>query len=223
MGKKTLSPQGVKEARINLECLMDDLDFSGSLKAKDYEAMCQPLIARLRKPIEMALEEAKLKPSDLASAEIVGGSTRIGCVKRELINILGMNLSTTMNADEAVARGAALQSAILSPRFKVLPYEIQEAQPYPIKLSWDESAAADAEGGENGDSTNSVTMFGRGLNFPIVRRVTLKRAGKFNVKCSYDSSGTNYGLCEGTNVDICGFSIQAPEGESKKVRVNVKQ
>lgn len=229
--KKTLSPHGVKEARINLECLMDDLDFSSSLKAKEYEALCQPLIARLRKPIEMALEEAKLKPSDLASAEIVGGSTRIGCVKRELINILGMSLSTTMNADEAVARGAALQSAILSPRFKVLPYEIQEAQPFPIKICWDEQTdnnkqqgvEVDGDADGTGMPTNSVVMFDRNLNFPIVRRVTLRRAGEFSVTSSYDESSLQYGLFKDTPRQISSFQIKSQPGDLKKVRVNVKQ
>lgn len=221
--KKTLSPQGVKEARISLECLMDDFDYSAILKADEYEEMCQPLLARLEAPVQKALEEAKLSPSELASVEIVGGSTRIGSIKKTLMKILGVNtLSMTMNADEAVSRGAALQSAILSPRFKVLPYEIQESQPYPIKLSWDEGAAGDAiDGEDDAAATNSVIMFDRGLNFPIVRRVTLKRAGQFNVNCSYDATSESYGLNGGGN--ICDFSIAAPEGDLRKIRVNVKQ
>lgn len=218
--KKTLSPQGVKEARISLECLMDDFDFNITLTAVEYESLVASLLARLSKPISRALEEAKVTAADLASIEIVGGSTRVGCVKRAISEFLGgATLSTTMNADEAVARGAALQSAILSPRFKVLPYEIQESQPYPIKLSWDEDEAV----GEDGAPTNSVVMFDRGLNFPIVRRVTLKRAGAFDVKCSYDASATGFGHPDGVSKDICTFKIVAPPGDLKKVRVNVKQ
>jgi len=222
--KKTLSPQGVKEARMSLECLMDDFDFSAILKAEEYEAMIKPLLDRLAKPVERCLEEAKLTAADLSSIEIVGGSSRIGSVKRTLSNVLGgATLKTTMNADEAVARGAALQSAILSPRFKVLPYEIQEFQPFPIKLSWDEEAADAVEGDEDGAPANSVVMFDRGLNFPIVRRVTLKRAGEFAVKCSYDDAATNVGIRPDVSKDICTFKISAPEGAVKKVRVNVKQ
>jgi heat shock protein 4 len=127
-----------------------------------------------------------------------------------------------MNADEAVARGAALQSAILSPRFKVLPYEIQESQPYPIKLSWDEVAEV-TEGDDEATPSNSVVMFDRGLNFPIVRRVTLKRAGEFAVKCSYDDAATQFGIRSDVTKDICTFKITAPAGDLKKVRVNVKQ
>jgi heat shock 70kDa protein 4 len=227
--KKTLSPQGVKEASINLECLMDDLDFHIMLQASDYEAMCAPLIARFEGPIKKTLEEAKLTSQDLASVEIVGGSTRIGFVKKKLMQILNVNnLSTTMNADEAVARGAALQSAILSPRFKVLPYDIEEFNPLPVKVSWDEEKGTAAEKGVEveGDAegaelpTNEVTMFPRGLNFPVVRRVTLRRAGDFTVNSSYEKSA---GLEVGSTIDISSWVIKASPGAEKKVRVNIKQ
>jgi heat shock protein 4 len=230
--KKTLSPQGVREASVNLECLMDDFDFHIMLQANDYEAMCAPLLARLEGPITKALEEAKIESKDLDSVELVGGTTRIGFVKDRLMAILKVNtLSTTMNADEAVARGAALQSAILSPRFKVLPYEIVECQPLPIKLAWDEEKGNSGEKGVEVDGeadgaempTNSVVMFSRGLNFPIVRRVTLRRSGDFTVDSSYDASAANFGFEVGSTLDIAKWTIKGPSGDEKKVRVNVKQ
>ncbi len=225
--KKTLSPQGVREASINLECLQDDLDFNMMLKAADYEAMCSPLLAKLESPIQKTLAEAKLTAADLSSVEIVGGSTRIGFLKKKLKEILGVpTLSTTMNADEAVSRGAALQSAILSPRFKVLPYEIIEYGTLPIKLSWDEEKSeqgmeVDTEGADM--PANSVVMFSRGLNFPIVRRVTLRRNGEFKVCSSYDASAATYGLEAGATQEVSNWNIKLPAGEEKKVRVNVKQ
>lgn len=227
--KKTLSPAGVKEARINLEMLMDDLDFSAVLTAQEYEEMCAPLLARLNPPIQAALTEAELSPKDLSSVEIIGGGSRVGCVKRALADILGLDasatnngLSTTMNADEAIARGAALQSAILSPRFKVLPYEIIESQPFPVKISWegDGSDVAPVEGEEPKDS---VVMFDRGSNFNIVRRVTLRRSGEFVVSASYDDSASKYQFPESESKDIVQFKIKAPEGNDNKIRVNVKQ
>jgi heat shock protein 4 len=230
--KKTLSPAGVKEARINLECIMDDLDFGISLKANEYKEMCQPLLDRLAAPINRALEESGLKASDLTSVEIVGGATRVGSVKETIAGVLGLDLkavnnglSTTMNADEAVARGCALQSAILSPRFKVLPYEVIEYQPFPIKIEWDgaddgmevEANSADPQ------PTNSVVMFERGCNFPIVRRVTLKKSGKFSVSASYHESADNFQYPDGVDKNIATFQINAPADAEAKIRVNVKQ
>lgn len=231
--KKTLSPAGVKEARINLECLMDDFDFGVSLKAEEYRAMCEPLLARLAAPIERALAETSLTSADLTSVEIVGGATRVASVKQTLATILGLDakavnngLSTTMNADEAVARGCALQSAILSPRFKVLPYEVIEYQPFPIKIEWDGTHEAgmevDAEE-PNPTPTNSVVMFERGCNFPIVRRVTLRRSGKFTVDAMYDESSEQYQFPKGTSKGIASFHINAPPDTDCKIRVNVKQ
>jgi len=232
--KKTLSPSGVKEVRMQMECIMDDLDFGITLKATEYEEICKPLLDRLAAPIQRALEETKLTASDLASIELVGGGTRVGCVKRTLSSVLGLDmkainngLSTTMNADEAVARGAALQSAILSPRFKVLPYEIIEYQPFPIKIAWDadeEAEGIEVEGQAEGNPmpTNSVIMFERGSNFPCVRRVTLRRNGDFKVAASYDETASTYQLSESTSKDIASLNIKAPAGAENKIRVNVK-
>jgi len=221
--KKTLSPAGVKEARINLESIMDDLDFNCVLTAAEYEEMCADLLARLNPPIQRALAETELSASDMSSIEIVGGGSRVGCVKRTLAKILGLDasatnngLSTTLNADEAIARGAALQSAILSPRFKVLPYEIIECTPFPVNIAWD--GEVEEEGG-----TNSVVMFDRGSNFNVVRRVTLRREGEFVVNASYADTADNFEFPAGVSKDIATFKIKAPKGNDNKIRVNVKQ
>jgi heat shock 70kDa protein 4 len=149
-----------------------------------------------------------------------------------LMDILNVSsLSTTMNADEAVARGTALQSAILSPRFKVLAYTIVDYQPLPIKLTWDQEKGSSAEqgveveGDADGSDTpaNSVVMFNRGLDFPIVRRVTLRRTGDFNVSCMYDPSATRFGLPVDSTHQITDWTIKAPPGDEKKIRVNVKE
>ena len=236
--KKTLSPAGVREARISLESLMDDFDFSCTLTDVEYEALCAPLLARLAAPIERALAETKLKAKDLNCVEIVGGGSRVGCLKRTLASILGLDqsatnngLSTSMNSDESVARGAALQSAILSPRFKVLPYEIIEYQPYPVKVSWDGEASNEQEEGVEVEGqadgtvmpTNSVIMFGRGSNFPVTRRVTLRRSGEFIVNVAYDETAMKLDFLQGRSTDIACFKIKAPSGPANKVRVNIKE
>lgn len=73
---------------------------------------------------------------DVYSVEIVGGSSRIPSLKNMVTEIFGKEPSTTLNADEAVARGCALQCAILSPTFRVRDFSIVDTQPYPITLCW---------------------------------------------------------------------------------------
>ena len=86
--KKTLSPAGVKEARINLECLVDEYDFNGKLTSDAFEEMCADLLGRLEGPIKRCLEESGVELEKIASVELVGGGTRVGCVKRQLSEIL---------------------------------------------------------------------------------------------------------------------------------------
>ena len=88
-----------------------------------------------------------LKVSDIEAVEIVGGSTRIPAVKDIIKKIFAKEISTTLNADEAVARGCALQCAMLSPTFRVREFVVTDAVPYPIFLTW-KSPNVDDEGYE---------------------------------------------------------------------------
>jgi hypothetical protein len=56
--KKTLSPAGVTEAAVNIECLMDELDLNVKVTIEDFESRAQPLLARLEGPIRQALAGA---------------------------------------------------------------------------------------------------------------------------------------------------------------------
>jgi len=85
----------------------------------------------------------ELKLEDIHSVEIVGGSTRIPALKHLIKSVFGRDPSTTLNQDEAVARGCALQCAILSPAFKVRDFSITDLQPYPIKIIWDANSGED--------------------------------------------------------------------------------
>merc|ERR1712176_473156 len=85
----------------------------------------------------------------------------------------------------------------------------------------EEGMEVDVEGADM--STNSVVMFDRGLNFPIVRRVTLRRNGEFKVCSSYDALAAAYGFGVNSTQKVSDWTIKAPAGEEKKIRVNVKQ
>ena len=57
-------------------------------------------------------------------------------IKTLIEKVFGKTPNTTLNADEAVSRGCALQCAILSPTFKVREFSVTDIQPYPINLKW---------------------------------------------------------------------------------------
>lgn len=77
-----------------------------------------------------------MTPEEIHVVEIVGGSTRIPAAKALIQEVFGKEPSTTLNADEAVARGCTLMCAILSPTFKVREFKIEDCQLFPITLNW---------------------------------------------------------------------------------------
>lgn len=78
-----------------------------------------------------------MKAEEIHAVEIAGGSSRVPAIKRLVEEVFGRPISTTLNQDEAVARGCALQCAMLSPAVRVREFSVTDIQPYPLKLTWD--------------------------------------------------------------------------------------
>jgi heat shock protein len=80
---------------------------------------------------------SELRLEEIHAVEIVGGSSRIPAIKHLLERVFGKQPSTTLNQDEAVSRGCALQCAMLSPAVRVREFSVTDIQNYPVKLVWD--------------------------------------------------------------------------------------
>merc|ERR1712096_311706 len=95
--------------------------------------------------------------------------------------VFGKVPSTTLNADEAVSRGCALQCAILSPTFKVREFSVTDIQPYPIKLVWEGQAGAEGAGGAPGE----MEVFPRFHQVPFSKMLTFYKSDTFQVRGEY--------------------------------------
>ncbi|AXG99732.1 molecular chaperone DnaK [Deinococcus wulumuqiensis] len=84
-----------------------------TLSRAKFEELTADLLRRVRKPVEQALSDAKLSASDINEVILVGGSTRIPAVKRIVQDITGKTPNESVNPDEAVALGAAVQAGII--------------------------------------------------------------------------------------------------------------
>ena len=80
-----------------------------SLTRAQFENMCKDLFERCKKPCLNALEDSKLKKSDLNQVILVGGSTRMPAVLKLVKDIFGIDPKATVNPDESVSQGAAIQ------------------------------------------------------------------------------------------------------------------
>uniref|UniRef100_A0A672MPA3 Heat shock 70 kDa protein 4 n=1 Tax=Sinocyclocheilus grahami TaxID=75366 RepID=A0A672MPA3_SINGR len=137
---KKLMSANSSDLPLNIECFMNDIDVSGKLNRAQFEEMCADVLARVEPPLRSLLEQAHLKKDDIHAVEIVGGSSRMPAIKERINKFFGKEPSTTLNADEAVARGCALQCAILSPAFKVREFSTTDVVPFPISLKWNSAA-----------------------------------------------------------------------------------
>nr|CUU98813.1 hypothetical transcript [Hymenolepis microstoma] len=94
---------------------MDGVDFYTSITRARFEELCADLFRSTLEPVEKALRDAKLDKSSVHDVVLVGGSTRIPKVQKLLQDFFnGRELNKSINPDEAVAYGAAVQAAILS-------------------------------------------------------------------------------------------------------------
>lgn len=171
--KKVLSANS--SAPINIESLMNDVDVSSSLTREELEEYVKPLLERVHVPIEVALKDAGLTAADIDSIEVIGGCTRVPSLKAKLSEIFGKPLSTTLNQDEAIARGNAFICAMHSPTLRVRPFKFEDFNPYSVSYFWDKQEEED----------DHMEVFPRGGLFPSTKIITLFRTGDFEVEAKY--------------------------------------
>nr|UXB53299.1 heat shock protein family A member 4 [Larimichthys crocea] len=210
---KKLMSANSSDLPLNIECFMNDIDVSAKLNRGAFEEMCADILARVEAPLQSLLEQTKLKKEDIYAVEIVGGASRIPAIKERISKFFGKELSTTLNADEAVARGCALQCAILSPAFKVREFSITDVAPYPISLKWHSAAE---------EGLSDCEVFPRNHAAPFSKVLTFYRKEPFSLEAYYNCPNE----LPYPDPTIGQFMIQkvVPQasGESSKVKVKVR-
>merc|ERR1712217_482922 len=103
------------QASIEIDSLFEGIDFYTSITRARFEELCSDLFKGTLDPVEKALRDAKMDKSSIDDIVLVGGSTRIPKVQKLLSDFFnGKDLNKSINPDEAVAYGAAVQAAILT-------------------------------------------------------------------------------------------------------------
>jgi len=111
--KRTLSASA--QANIEIDSLFEGIDFYTSITRARFEELCSDLFKGTLEPVEKAMRDAKLDKSSIDDLVMVGGSTRIPKVQKLLQDFFnGKELNKSINPDEAIAYGAAVQAAILT-------------------------------------------------------------------------------------------------------------
>lgn len=113
LAKRTLSSTSI--AKIEVDSLYEGIDYSTSLSRAKFESLCDKIFKDTLAPLDQVLKDAGMDKSDINDVVLVGGSTRILRIQELLSQYFGgKELNKSINPDEAVAYGAAVQAAILS-------------------------------------------------------------------------------------------------------------
>ena len=111
--KRTLSSATV--ANLEIDGLFEGIDFASTITRAKFENLCDALFKSTMEPVEQVLRDAKLSKSQIHEVVLVGGSTRIPKIQQLLSDYFGgKELCKSINPDECVAYGAAVQAAILT-------------------------------------------------------------------------------------------------------------
>eukprot|EP00948_MAST-09A_sp_MAST-9A-sp1_P002100 g2100.t1 len=239
---------GVTDAICSVECLFPESnypDFRGKISKKEFEDMCAPLLQRCIPPIEKALKDANLKAEDLHTVELIGGASRMPRFKEMILKYFEgkTKVTTTLNADEAIAEGCCLQAAILSPTMRCIPWSVQDVVSYPIHMKYDQdssgaaesnsddtsSSAMNTEGNTGGDaaveekegSGEGVLCFDAGDSVPRTRRINFKRENEFNFW--FTSGDSTLGKGKVANIPpVEQEALDAGKSKKRKLAINVR-
>ncbi|GMN63579.1 hypothetical protein TIFTF001_032665 [Ficus carica] len=111
--KRTLS--STTQTTIEIDSLYEGIDFYATITRARFEELCMDLFLKCMEPVEKCLRDAKIDKSQVDEVVLVGGSTRISKIQQLLQDFFnGKELCKSINPDEAVAYGAAVQAAILT-------------------------------------------------------------------------------------------------------------
>uniref|UniRef100_A0A8C7CVT2 Heat shock protein family A (Hsp70) member 4 like n=1 Tax=Oncorhynchus kisutch TaxID=8019 RepID=A0A8C7CVT2_ONCKI len=210
---KKLMSANCSDLPINIECFMNDIDVTGKMNRVQFEELCAPFLMRVEAPLKAVMEQSKLSRDEIYAVEVVGGATRIPSIKERISKFFGKDVSTTLNADEAVARGCALQCAIMSPAFKVREFSITDVVPFPITLRWKSPTE---------DGVGECEVYSKNHAAPFSKVITFHKKEPFDLEAFYSlPQELPY-----PDIRIGRFSVQnvvpQPDGESSKVKVKVR-
>ncbi|KAL3596196.1 hypothetical protein D5086_007833, partial [Populus alba] len=210
--KKVLSANA--EAPLNIECLMDEKDVRGFIKREEFERLSSDLVESISVPCQKVLANSGLTVEKIHSVELVGSGSRIPAITRMLASLFKREPSRRINASECVARGCALQCAMLSPILRVREYQVQDSFPFSIGLSSDNVPIC---------TLPNSTLFPKGQAFPSLKILALHRNNMFQMEAFYaDPNELPFGIASQISSFMIGpFPVYQLEMVKVKVRVQL--
>ncbi|KAF7728209.1 adenyl-nucleotide exchange factor sse1 [Apophysomyces ossiformis] len=164
------------QSSVKVPSIINGKDFSMTVHICDFEQWAAPLLNRTNDTLQKAMNNAGLSIKEVESVRVIGGSTQIPALKAAISKFFGKRVVTTHDQEESVARGAAIQGAMLHPGSGFRQFEVLDVSSYVIKATWNDRP----------EDKNGVVIFGTKRRFPSSKVVPLRRNEPFEIDVVYD-------------------------------------
>ena len=187
--KRTFSTAQTEEFALEWE----GKSYRHALRAEEFEAACEPLLQRFRRPIERALRDAKLTASSLDQVVLAGGATRMPMIRKMVSKMFGRMPAMNLNPDEVIARGAAVMAGLVAKDQTLQEVVMVDVCPYSL-----------------GTGVGRIVEGVRRSGFfdPIIERNTVVPVSRENTYCTSAENQTV-------------VSVEVVQGESRLVQDNI--
>ncbi|MBR0417103.1 MAG: molecular chaperone HscC [Firmicutes bacterium] len=152
---------------VTLSCTVDGSVVSRKYTLSEYEELCQPLLERLRKPIERSIRDAGVRIEDIDRIILVGGATRLPIVKNFVVKLFKRFPGALVDPDMAVAQGAALQCGMKERNEEIREVVLTDVCPFTL------GTEVTVYNGLFDESGHYLPIIERNTVIPVSRRQTL--------------------------------------------------
>lgn len=153
------------DSDVICEALMEDEDLNRHLSRDELEKLIMPFVEDFKKCLEDALAGSGLTNEQIDFVELVGEATRIPICIQQINDVFQKEPSRTLNSTDCIARGCALQAAMLSPNFQVANFQVEEYNTQPIGITYKFKGT---------DKVKESELFKVGTSFPSTKSITFE-------------------------------------------------
>lgn len=201
--KRDLSDQ----PRTAIRMVVDSHELHCEISRDEFEQASVELLARLRRPIERALGDARLRPDQLDEVVLVGGASRMPLVRQAVARLFQRLPLRSINPDETIARGAAIQAGLLARDAALDEVVLTDVMPFSLGVIID------------GDRFS-----------PLIERntpVPVSRVGRYTT-VQHRQTVVNFDICQGEspigseNLKLGGVSMEVPALPAGQAQIDVR-
>jgi molecular chaperone HscC len=183
------------ESSVDVSLSLGGRDLAYGIDEERFAALCDPLLQRLRLPVERALRDARIRASDLYEIVLAGGATRMPIVRKLVTRMFGRFPASTLNPDEVIALGVAVQAGLKMDDAALEEIVMTDVCPYTLGI-------------KTAQTMNGSGGIIDGFFLPIIERNTIVPASRSKDIVTVHDNQTK-------------LSIEVYQGEARMVKDNI--